>query len=195
MNLNNMTFSVTEIAILMALCVVIVAGIAAVVIRRKQRTARLRSQFGTVEYDRALEKDGDRRHGEAGLERRTKHVEGLHLRPLTSADRERYLESWRGVQTRFVDGPAGAVADADQLVGDVMLTRGYPVSNFEQRAADLSVAHPVVLDNYRLAHEIAVRQSLGQASTEDLRRAMVHYRTLFDDLVSEPKLSVARAGA
>lgn len=181
-------------ALLAAFGLVILLGITALVVRRKQRTARLRSQFGSAEYDRTLAQDGDRRHGEAGLERRAKHVEGLHLRPLTSDDRVRYTESWRGIQSRFVDGPAGAVADADQLVGDVMLTQGYPMGNFEQRAADLSVAYPVVLDNYRVAHAIAVRQTQGQASTEDLRQAMVHFRTLFDELVSEPRISVVGAG-
>ena len=105
-------------------------------------------------------------------------VEAFHVRPLTAGDRARFVESWRKVQARFVDGPAGAVTEADQLLGDVMSTRGYPVSDFEQRAADISVDHPLVLENYRTAHEIALRQTRGQANTEDLRQAMVHYRTL-----------------
>ena len=112
-----------------------------------------------------------------------------------AGDRARFVESWRGVQARFVDGPAGAVTEADQLLGDVMSTRGYPVSDFEQRAADISVDHPLVLENYRTAHEIALRQTRGQANTEDLRQAMVHYRTLFEELVNEPELLVAKAAS
>ena len=186
------TPSPIEWALLIALAVVLVAAIAALLWRRKRRTARLRSQFGTTEYARAVETGGDRRQAEAGLEGRTQRVEGLHVRPLTAGDRARYLESWRGVQSRFVDGPAGAVSEADQLLGDVMSTRGYPVSNFEQRAADISVDYPLVLENYRTAHEIALRQTRGQASTEELRQAMVHYRTLFEELVSEPQISVVK---
>ena len=131
--------------------------------------------------------DGNRRRAEAGLDKRTERVESFHLRPLASVDRVRFLDSWRGVQSRFVDGPADAVAEADRLLGAAMSTRGYPVSDFAQRAADISVDHPVVLENYRTAHEIALRQAKGQASTEDLRQAMIHYRTLFDELVSEPE--------
>ena len=118
----------------------------------------------------------------------------FHIHPLAAGDRARFVESWRGVQSRFVDGPAGAVTEADQLLGDVMSTRGYPVSEFEQRSADISVDHPLVLENYRKAHEIALRQTRGQANTEDLRQAMVHYRTLFEELINEPAtpMQVAR---
>jgi hypothetical protein len=107
----------------------------------------------------------------------------------------RFVESWRHVQARFVDGPAGAVTEADQLLSNVMSTRGYPVSNFEQQAADISVDHPVVLENYRTAHEIALRQTRGQASTEDLRQAMVHYRTLFEELVNEPEMPITKTAS
>ena len=132
---------------------------------------------------------------EAGLEERAQRVEGFHVRPLAAGDRARFVESWREVQARFVDGPAGAVTAADQLLGDVMSTRGYPVSDFEQRAADISVDHPLVLENYRTAHEIALRQTQGQASTEELRQAMVHYRTLFEELVSEPEMPLTKAAS
>ena len=120
---------------------------------------------GQGQHARAVEKGGNRRTAEAGLKERAERVEGFHLRSLAGGDRARFAESWRGVQARFVNGPAGAVTEADQLVGDVMSTRGYPVSNFEQRAADISV---------------------DQANTEDLRQAMVHYWTLFEELISEP---------
>jgi hypothetical protein len=116
----------------------------------------------------------------------------LHIRPLAPADRARFVDSWARVQARFVDSPGGAVTDADQLLGDVMSTRGYPMSDFEQRAADISVDHPLVLDNYRAAHQAALRQTRGQASTEDLRQAMIHYRTLFEELVAEPELARAK---
>lgn len=187
------TFSTTEMALVIGLVVVLVAGVTAFLWHRKRRTERLRTQFGGAEYARAVEKGGTRRHGEAGLEERAQRVEGFHVRPLAASDRAHFVESWRGVQARFVDGPAGAVTEADHLLGDVMSTRGYPVSDFEQRAADISVDHPMVLENYRTAHEIALRQTRGQATTEDLRQAMVHYRTLFDELVNEPEVPLAKA--
>jgi hypothetical protein len=185
MNLTALT--TTELVAIIALVVIVVAGIATLLFVRKRRTERLRSKFGGAEYARAVKEGGNRRHAEAGLDKRTARVESFHVQPLAPGDRARFEDSWRRIQTRFVDGPAGAVAEADQLLGDVMSTRGYPVSDFAQRAADISVDHPLVLENYRTAHEIALRQTKGQASTEDLRQAMVHYRTLFEELVSEPK--------
>ncbi|MGB9455862.1 MAG: hypothetical protein WCB12_07470 [Bryobacteraceae bacterium] len=187
--------STTEWALIIAFVVVLVAGVAAFLSHRKRRTERLRTQFGGAEYARAVEKDGNRRHAEAGLEERTQRVEGFHVRPLGAGDRARFLESWREIQARFVDGPAGAVTAADRLLSDVMSTRGYPVSAFEQRAADISVDHPLVLKNYRTAHEIALRQTRGEASTEELRQAMVHYRTLFEELVNEPAIPLAKAAS
>lgn len=173
------------LAIIAAVVIFLIAAIAAVLWHRTRRTVRLRNQFGPTEYDRALKTGGSRRVAEAGLDSRMHRVGELRLRPLGEADRARFLENWRGVQSRFVDGPAGAVMEADQLLGDVMSTRGYPVGEFEQRAEDVSVDHPLVLERYRAAHEIALRQARAQASTEDLRQAMVHYRTLFEELISE----------
>ena len=190
--MNIPTLSTTEMVLIAAFVVVLAVGITAFFLQRKRRTERLRTQFGGAEYARAVEKDG-RRSAEAGLEGRAQRVEGFHVRPLSEGDRARFVESWRGVQARFIDGPAGAVTQADQLLGDVMATRGYPVSDFEQRAADISVDHPLVLDNYRKAHEIALRQIRGQANTEELRQAMVYYRTLFEELISEPAVPLARA--
>jgi hypothetical protein len=189
--MNITTLSTTEMISIAALAVVLIVAIAAFLVYRKRRTNRLRAQFGGAEYARTVKQDGSRRHAEAGLEDRSQRVEGLHVRPLGAADRTRFLESWLGVQSRFLDGPAGAVAEADQLLGDVMSARGYPVSNFEQRAADISVDHPGVLENYRTAHEIALRQTLGKANTEDLRQAMVHYRSLFDELVNQSERPLA----
>src|ERR1043166_5247758 len=194
--MNITTLSTTELALIIGLAVIVVTGIiVAWVLVRKRRTARLRTQFGGSEYDRAVKEDGGRRHAEAGLNERTARVESLNIRPLAPGDRARFVESWRRVEARFVDGPGGAVTEADQLLGDVMSTRGYPVSDFEQRAADISVDHPLVLENYRTAHEIALRQTKGQANTEDLRQAMIHYRTLFEELVGEPELTRAKTAA
>jgi hypothetical protein len=193
--MNITTLSTTELALVIALAVIVVAGIAAWLFLRKRRTERLRTQFGGAEYARAVEEGGSRRHGETGLKERTERVESLNIRPLSPGDRARFVESWSRIQARFVDGPGGAVTEADQLLGDVMSTRGYPVSDFEQRAADISVAHPLVLQNYRTAHEIAVRQTQGQANTEDLRQAMIHYRTLFEELVGESELARAKTAS
>ena len=193
--MNLSAVSTTQIAIAIAVVVLVVAGIAIWLFIRKRRTEKLRTQFGGTEYTRAVKEGGSRRQAEAALDKRAERVEGLHIRPLGPGDRARFVESWRKVQARFVDGPGGAVTEADQLLGDVMSTRGYPVSNFEQRAADISVDYPLVLENYRAAHEIAVRQTRGQASTEELRQAMIHYRTLFEELVAEPEVARAKAAS
>jgi hypothetical protein len=185
--MNFTAFTTTEWAMILAVVVIVVAGIATMLFLRKRRTDRLRSKFGGAEYARAVKEGGTRRHGEAGLDKRAERVESFHLRPLAAGDRARFVDAWRRIQARFVDGPASAVAEADQLLGDVMSTRGYPVSEFAQRAADISVDHPLVLENYRAAHDIAIRQTQGQASTEDLRQAMIHYRSLFEELVGEPE--------
>jgi len=181
--MNTMTLIFISILIGVA-----ILGIAAFIFIRKRRTEELRTRFGP-EYDRALHESGDRKHAEARLEERKDRVERFNLRPLTPGDTARFTESWRRVQARFVDDPNGAVTEADQLLGDVMSTRGYPVSDFEQRTADISVDYPKVVENYRAAHEIALRHAQGQASTEDLRQAMIHYRTLFVELVSEPEIA------
>ena len=189
------TLGPTELALIIGLAVILIAGIAAWLFFRKRQTGKLRTKFGGAEYDRAVKEDGSRRHAEAGLKERTERVESLNIRPLAPGDRARFVESWSRVQARFVDGPGGAVTEADQLLRDVMSTRGYPVSDFEQRAADISVDHPLVMENYRTAHAIAVRQTQGQANTEDLRQAMIHYRTLFEDLVGEPEVARAKTAA
>jgi hypothetical protein len=197
--MNISTLSARDLAVIVAVATIVVGLIIAAIAwwlsHRKRRTERLRTQFGGSEYERALKEDGSRRLAEAGLNERTARVESLNIRPLTQGDRSRFLELWHRVEARFVDGPGGAVTEADQLLGDVMSTRGYPVSDFEQRAADISVDHPLVLENYRTAHDIALRQRKGQADTEDLRQAMIHYRTLFEELVGEPELARAKTAA
>jgi hypothetical protein len=191
MNLSDLSTTQIGIAIVVA-AVIIFAGIAIWFSIRKRRTQKLRTQFGGAEYTRAVTEGGSQRKAEAALDKRAERVEALHIRPLAPADRARFVDSWARVQARFVDSPGGAVTDADQLLGDVMSTRGYPMSDFEQRAADISVDHPLVLDNYRAAHQAALRQTRGQASTEELRQAMIHYRTLFEELVAEPELVRAK---
>jgi hypothetical protein len=185
----------TAIIIICSLIAIAVVTMAAMSFGRKRHSAKLRTQFGNAEYDRAVEAGDSRRKAEAGLDKRADRVEGLHIRALAPNERARYIESWSKVQARFVDSPGGAVTEADQLLGDVMGTRGYPVSDFEQRAADISVGYPLVLENYRLAHGVAVRQTGGKASTEELRQAMIHYRTLFDELVGTPELARAQAAS
>lgn len=180
--------------IIFSVVVIALVGIAAIIFLRKHKTKRLRTRFGP-EYARVVEESGGRRKGEAGLEEREKRVEAFAIRPLAASDRERYIASWSKVQAQFVDDPKSSVTQADQLLGDVMSTRGYLVGEFEQRSADISVDHPLVVENYRAAHEIAVRHAAGQANTEDLRQAMIHYRTLFDELVGEPEMARAQAAA
>jgi hypothetical protein len=172
-------------AIIAAAALLIAVAIIAWAVSRR-RTERLRAQFGP-EYDRIVAQVGGRSKAEARLTERSERVHKLAIRPLTSAERDRFADEWSRVQTHFVDAPAGAVAEADQLLGDVLAICGYPVCDFEQRAADISVDHSVVTHNYRAAHNIALRHASGQASTEELRRAMIHYRTLFDELVGTPR--------
>lgn len=187
--------STTGFIIIIGVAVIVVVAIAAFIYLRKRRTERLRSQFGAAEYARTVQESGTQRRAEGELEKRKERVAALHIRPLSPGDRDRFMELWRGVQARFVDTPGGAVTEANQLIRDVMAARGYPVTDFEQRAENISVDHPLVVENYRAAHEIAVRQARGQASTEDLRQAMVHYRTLFDELVRETEMSREKLAA
>ena len=145
----------------------------------------LRQKFG-AEYDRVVLTHGSERKAEAKLADREKRIEKLNIRDLDPMEHERYSKQWQSVQSRFVDSPKGAVAEADDLVSSVMKARGYPVSEFDQRAADISVDHPRVVENYRSAHAIALRVGKEQATTEDLRTAMIHYRSLFEELVQVP---------
>jgi len=151
----------------------------------RRRTAKLRAQFGP-EYDRTVALAGSRSTAESRLAARSERVHKLVIRSLNSGERARYIDEWGRVQAHFVDAPAGAVTEADQLLGDVMAACGYPMGDFEQRAADISVDHPIVTQNYRSAHEIALRRASGRATTEELRRAMIHYRALFEELVGMP---------
>jgi hypothetical protein len=151
---------------------------------RRRHSTELRESFGP-EYDRTIERTGERKEAERELDHRRERVSQLEIRPLPPGEAERFSRDWQQVQNRFVDEPPGAVSEADRLVTELMQRRGYPMADFEQRAADLSVDHPEVVENYRSGHALAARVRDGGASTEDLRQAMVHYRTLFDDLLVE----------
>ncbi len=169
--------------VLLAIVVVLLA-IIGVLVARQRRSQRLKDDFGP-EYGRVVAERGDQRTAEKELADRRQRVDKFEIRPLDPAARERYLEQWGASQRYFVDEPADAVGQADELVQGVMKDRGYPVDeDFERRSADISVEHPVVVENYRAAHQISVHARDGQASTEQLRQAMVHFRALFDDLLA-----------
>jgi ABC-type nickel/cobalt efflux system permease component RcnA len=166
--------------------VVAVVLVAALVVWRtveRRRTARLQEHFGP-EYARTIDTAETRREAEAELQAREERRKGLEIRPLSRAARVRFSESWQLVQSQFVDDPRLAVTGADSLIQSVMAERGYPVGDFEQRAADVSVDHPEVVENYREGHRLAHASASGGDSTEDLRQAMRHYRALFEDLVT-----------
>jgi hypothetical protein len=183
----------TQVAIGIAVILLVILAIGIDLATRKRRTVKLRAPLGDPDaaYVRAVKETPSLRQTEAlpaeRLERaeRPQRVLALHILPLAPGDRARFLESWGRVQSRFIDGPGSAVADADQLLGDVLSTRGYPVSERGPGAADISVDHPHVLENYRAAHQGSLWRAEGQSSTEDLRQVMIQYRTLFEELVGE----------
>jgi len=185
MNANGMQ------AILIVVTVIAVAAAIFFAVKA-QRTRRLRERFGP-EYGRAVEESGSTARGEQRLANLEKRVARYNIRPLTLAERERFDEEWHGVQARFVDEPQVALQAGDRLVNEVMTTRGYPMADFEEQAADISVHHAAVVEHYRAGHEIALRQAAGQSGTEDLRQAMIHYRKLFDELVNEPEVVRTKA--
>jgi hypothetical protein len=181
MNLNN------QGPVIAAVIVLVLVALAAWLWSRRKQSERLVQRFGP-EYERTLHEHGDRTKAEAELRSREKRVEKLRIVPLSAADARQFAQSWRELQGRFIDNPKGVLLDADRLVRELMLRRGYPMGDFERRAADISVDHPSVVDHYRAAHTIADRDHRGEANTEDMRQAVVHYRALFDELleVREP---------
>lgn len=166
------------------LALVLIAGIV-VLLMQNRRRANLREKFGP-EYARTVEVAGSPREAEAELQEREKRVAAFTIQPLTPQQMDDFTDRWVRVQAQFVDDPEGAVSRTDVLLTEVMEARGYPIADFEQRSADLSVDHAEVVQNYRSARDIAIRHARNEADTEDLRRAMIHYRALFDDLVHEP---------
>lgn len=172
--------------------VVLLAVIASVLLSRRRRSDDLARRFGP-EYERTVDRTGSRSKAEADLLAREQRVRKLEIVPLAPPEAQRFRMEWQAVQARFVDDPRRAVAEADLLVRDVMVRRGYPMGDFDTRAADLSVDHPVVVENYRAAHAIAIRERQGEADTEQMRQALVHYRTLFAELLDAQPARPARA--
>jgi len=173
----------TWLVILAIVIVAIVFGL--IVFVRRRRSESLRKHFGP-EYKRTVDRYGNQRKAEAELAAREKRVRKFEIRSLAPEEQSRFAEAWKKTQARFVDEPSQAVGEADGLVKEIMQARGYPVGDFEHRAADISVDHPNVVTNYRAARDIALRNRSGKATTEDLRQAMVHYRSLFEELLAEP---------
>jgi len=184
MSIHNPTSWV--IVVLVVIALIAVAWLLARETRRRQ-SQRLQQRFGP-EYSRVLAEHGDRAKTEAELRAREERVERLNIVALSPEDKAKFGEAWSALQARFVDNPEGVVLEADHLVRDLMVKRGYPMGDFERRAADISVDYPRVVDAYRSARAIAVRDQAGEATTEELRKAVVYYRTLFAELLDVPHL-------
>jgi uncharacterized protein YneF (UPF0154 family) len=184
----------TTLIIIVVVVVVIVGVILGLVFSRRNRSTQLQEKFGP-EYDRTVQSMGGEKKAQTELNDRQKHVETLDIRPLSVSEHDRYLAEWTAVQSKFVDEPGQAIVDADRLIMEVMQIRGYPISDFEQRAADISVKYPALVTNYRGAREIANKNKLGQANTEELRQAMIYYRSLFEELLkTEPVVGEEKKG-
>jgi hypothetical protein len=179
--------------IVIAGVVLVVAGLSWLYMRRR-KTAALRQKFGS-EYHTAVIVHGSERKAEANLADREKRVKQLTLRDLDSFEYERFTKQWKNVQARFVDSPKGAVMEADHLVSALMKARGYPVSDFDQRAADISVDSPKGVESYRSAHETTTRVGKLEATTDELRAAMIHYRALYEELMQVTQPVVLKAAS
>jgi hypothetical protein len=175
----NITDVFTAVVLIMVIMGVILGLIFAA---RSKRSDRFHNQFGT-EYDHTVETLGNEKKAQTELNERQKHVKALNIRPLSIKERERYLADWASVQSQFVDEPGQAIIDADGLIMEVMQVRDYPISDFEQRAADVSVSYPALVSNYRAARAIATKNVKHEADTEELRQAMIYYHSLFEELV------------
>jgi hypothetical protein len=172
----------TYITIAVVLVLVIIGAILAPIFARRKRSQRYQDKFGT-EYDRTVKTMGNKKKAQTEMDERQKHVETLNIRPLSISERQRYLADWNAVQAKFLDQPGQATLEADHLIMEVMQVRAYPVSDFEQRAADISINYPTLVSNYRAAREIAIKNEHHQADTEELRQALIYYRSLFDELL------------
>jgi FtsZ-interacting cell division protein ZipA len=176
----NNTYLIIGVVVIL----VIIGLILGVVSSRRQRSKRFQKKFGP-EYDHTIKSAGNEKKAQSELNERQKHVDTLDIRPLSFSDRERYQSEWKAVQNKFIDQPGQATVEADHLIMEVMKVRAYPVSDFEQRAADISIAYPALVSNYRAAREIAIKNEHHQANTEELRQALVYYRSLFDELLKD----------
>jgi len=175
---QNPSFIIGAIVVLLAIAVVI----ALIVDRRRKHTLNLRNRFGS-EYDYCLQELKSRDKAEADLQERLQRVERLKIRELTNSERARFAAEWQAIQSRFIDRPRGAATEADELVNAVLQARGFTASGFVERAADLSVRHPQLVDSYRTAHAVTVNAARNEATTEELRTAMIYYRELLDELL------------
>jgi hypothetical protein len=184
----------TNTVIAAVLVIAVVVAVVAWLVMQKQRTLKLKQRFGP-EYNLAVTDYGGRSRGEAELLKRQQRVARLDVVPLTAADAFRFSQAWSALQCRFIDNPKGVVGEADYLVQELMEKRGYPMGDFERRAADISVDQPGVVANYSAAHVIATRDAGGETDTEELRMAIVHYRTLFDELLEGNPAEVSAAPA
>ena len=180
----NTTYIIIAVVVL-----VIVGAILGPIFARRKRSERLHGHFGP-EYDHTVQALGGEKKAHTELEERQKHVASLDIHPLSDKDRQRYVADWAAVQSKFVDEPGQATVEADRLIMEVMQLRAYPVSDFEQRAADVSVNYPALVTNYRAAREVAIRNENHHAGTEDLRQAMINYRSLFDELLKTETVAV-----
>lgn len=194
MNLNAYSPQIIIGACAAVVVVMLIVVWGVVLQRNRRRTAELRTRFGP-EYAFAVREYGSRSHAEAALEARVQRVDRFELHPASAADRSRFLRDWDTIQARFLDHPRGAVTDADDLIAALLQARGYPGGRFEQRLADLSVNHPRLADPYRRANAIAVRSAKGEASTEELRTAMILYRAVFEELLQTKTIAMPRAEA
>ena len=174
----------TTTLVLVAIVFLIVGALLVMAVNRFQRTRRLRERFGP-EYERIMNEAGDRRKAESELEARLAHVEALNIRPLSADEVNRFSLGWQATQAEFVDEPLASLQKADRLIREVMKARGYPVEDFEQRAADISVDYPELVADYRGLHMIAIKEADDEVSTEEMRQAMVHGRDLFENLVQK----------
>jgi hypothetical protein len=194
---NGMYYSFTTTQLIVGafvLIIVVSIAVAAYVEHRRTKTLALRNRFGS-EYDRAVVSHGSKREAESKLADRQSHVKTLEIRDLGVVERERFVTEWHTVQSRFVDHPKSAVTEADDLINALLEARGYPHVSFEQRANDVSVSYPRVMENYRLAHAIAVRLGKEEATTEELRTAMIQYRAIFDELAQPLKPTEQKSAA
>ena len=172
----------TYIIVAVVLILFVAGAILVSVFSRRKRTERLQGKFGS-EYDHTVQALGGEKKAHTELEARQKHVASLDIHPLSAKEGDRYVADWAAVQSKFVDEPGQSVINADRLIMEVMQLRNYPISDFEQRAADVSVSYPALVSNYRAAREIALKNEQHQANTEELRQAMIYYRSLFEELL------------
>ncbi len=173
----------TYILIAVVVILIVMGFLLAPRFARRKRSENFQDKFGGPEYDRTVKAAGSEKKAQKELKERQKHVAALNIRPLSITQRDRYQADWTAVQTKFVDQPSEATVEADHLIMEVMQLRAYPVSDFEQRAADISVNYPALVTNYRAAREIAVKNKEHKANTEELRHAVIYYRSLFDELL------------